>query len=137
MIYCTILTTSDFFHFCFSLRFLALLPEENCVKVVVGAKLDLVTDDTQRKVTRQEGRQLAAEINEEFLAKGDGETQIPFFETSSKTGEGVVEAFEYIFKHCLSPISDEYKLKAKAGTLRLGDKQTSNDSSTPTQRKCC
>lgn len=120
-----------------------LLPEENCLKIVVGAKLDLVTDDNLRAVTRQEGRQFAAQINDEFLSKHD-DVMIPFFETSSKTGEGVSEVFEYIFGRCLSPLSTEYRRKSDRGTIDLRkDKPSSPTNANDKQqkekvsKKCC
>lgn len=108
--------------------------------MVVGAKLDLVTDDTVRAVTKQEGRQFATELNQDFLSKGDP-VRLPFFETSSKTGELVSDVFEYIFEHCLSPISHEYRLRAKSSTIDIRETKTGGEQKQPANskspKKCC
>merc|ERR1711933_11223 len=53
----------------------------NVQRILVGNKSDL---DSLRKVARQDGEELASRYN------------IPFFETSAKTGECVEEAFVHI-----------------------------------------
>ena len=115
-----------------------MLPEENCLRVVVGAKLDLVTSDAMRAVTKQEGRAFASEINSHFLEKRK-DVELPFFETSSKTGECVTQAFEYIFEHCLSAISDEYRIKNKSGTIdiRNSDSNGVTHATSQSPKKCC
>lgn len=113
-----------------------LLPTENCLKVVVGSKTDLLQSESERQVTRQEARQFCSEINEQLLAK-TGNTELPFFETSSKTGENVQETFEYIFQKCLSPLSDEYRLKSR-NTIKLHSRPVQeNTTKTAADKKCC
>ena len=79
----------------------------DCLRVVVATKLDLLTPE-QREITVEEGRRLARELNEYIdLSKVPFE---PYFETSSKNGDGVDEVFEYIFQY-YSSLSDEQKKK--------------------------
>jgi len=120
-------------------RFLPLLPAEKCLKVVVGAKIDKVSSDSDRQVTKQEAREFCGEINAEFLTKFGG-ARLPFYETSSKTGENVKETFEYIFEQCLSALSDEYRIQDR-GTLTLHSTspqpENTDDKSVTTKKKCC
>lgn len=119
-------------------RFMPLLPTDNCLKVVVAAKMDLVTSDTSREVSQQEAREFCREINNDLLeARGD-DIQLPFFETSSKTGESVTETFEFIFEKCLSALSEEYRLRPR-DTLRLHSAPPGGKEEAPgtQKRKCC
>ncbi|XP_071144432.1 ras-related protein Rab-20-like [Mytilus galloprovincialis] len=94
--------------------------EDNCLKVIVGTKLDLL-EPSKRKVTVDEARKFSREINpniEYAKLKHD-----PYFETSSLQGINVDEVFEYIFGHCL-PLSDVERIKMKnktRGTVDLGE----------------
>ena len=127
------------FTFIYRSRFLPLLPTENCLKVVVGAKLDKVNTDVDREVSQQEAREFCSEINHEYLSKL-GNASLPFYETSSKTGENVKETFEFIFEQCLSALSDEYRIQDR-GTLRLHDEappeEKAGKASTSPKKKCC
>jgi len=123
-------------------RFLSLLPESNCLKMVVGTKLDLVVSgEEKRAVHPQEARQFSVDINSELLSQS-GNVSIPFFETSSKTGEGVAETFESIFEKCLSTLSDHYRIKKLRDSIQLHD-EVSNDSPIPPKtetrpkKSCC
>ncbi|KAL8575026.1 hypothetical protein ACOMHN_063558 [Nucella lapillus] len=80
---------------------------EDCLRVVVATKIDLLTPD-KREITLEDGKRLAREMNEHIdLSKDKCE---PYFETSSKMGTGVEEVFEYIFERCL-PLSAEQRKK--------------------------
>ena len=66
------------------------------------------TDASQcAQVDSEEARRFALEINshlpEESLAAGT----VPFFETSSKSGDGVDNLFTFIFEHLLEKTVDE------------------------------
>lgn len=79
--------------------------EPHCLVVMVGTKRDLVTPMT-RDVPETVGRKLAIEQN---LKKGRTEeslSQIPFFETSAKTGQNVEKVFDLILNTCL-PLDDK------------------------------
>jgi len=96
--------------FCFYFRaiFLPLLDDsahDNCVKIVVGTKLDLV-ESMSRAVSTQDGQALANEINSPRLT---GRNIPLYFETSSRTGFNVEKAFESLFKLC------EPAMKAELG----------------------
>ncbi|XP_048780159.1 ras-related protein Rab-20-like [Ostrea edulis] len=111
-------------------RFIPLLDaaNEDCIKVVVGMKLDALGED-QREVTTQEGKKFAREINEKIdISKLPNE---PYFETSSKTGHNVTEVFEYIFQHCLPLSAAQLRDSKNADTVDLNYKRESN------QSKCC
>ena len=136
MVYNTVVVT-EALCLCCRTRFLPLLPEENCLKVVVGAKLDLVTDDTKRAVSRQEARQFATEINQSYLEKQDSKTPLSF-ETSSKTGEGVTDAFEFAFSQCLAEVSGSYKIKRHTDTVDIAETtQTPKSTIDKPAKKCC
>jgi len=110
------------------------------MKLIVGAKLDLLTENPDevtdevklRAVPIEEARQLAMDINEDNLAKNPN-LKTPYCETSSKTGAGVTEAFEFIFDNCLAPISTDYKIKPKQGTIKL----TAPPAPQPQRKRCC
>ena len=74
--------------------------EPNCLVVMVGTKKDLVTHAT-REVAQTVGQKLAIEQNAHKGRPEESFTQIPFFETSSKTGENVEKVFEFILNTCL------------------------------------
>lgn len=100
-------------------RFTPMLADanEDCLRVVVATKADLLKP-ASREITVEDGKRLAREMNEHIdLSKAPFE---PFFETSSKTGEGVMEVFEYIFQHCL-PLSEEQKRQHRTDTVDLTD----------------
>ena len=113
----------------FRARFLPLLESarEDCLKVVVGTKSDLVES---REITPEEAKQFSREINQNVnLSKLKSD---PYFETSSKTGNNVTRVFEYIFDYCL-PLSDEEKKHShsRRDTVQLYDTSTEN------KRGCC
>ncbi|CAG5121504.1 unnamed protein product [Candidula unifasciata] len=102
---------------------------EDCLKVVVGTKLDLVSSES-RDITPEEGKKLAKELNEHLdLRKAP---QVPYFETSSLNDENVKDVFEYIFQHCL-PLSPDQKKQYQQ--LSLVDLKDSNSSGS--QKACC
>ena len=105
----------------------------------MGAKLDKVNTDVDREVSQQEAREFCSEINHEYLSKL-GNASLPFYETSSKTGENVKETFEFIFEQCLSALSDEYRIQDR-GTLRLHNEAPAEEkagkASTSPKKKCC
>ncbi|XP_070208202.1 ras-related protein Rab-20-like isoform X2 [Littorina saxatilis] len=93
---------------------------ENCLRVVVGTKMDTVTPET-REITVEDGKRLAREFNEHIdISKTPFE---PYFETSSKDGRGVQDVFDYIFQYCL-PLSDDQRKsqsKVSRSTIDLMD----------------
>lgn len=104
---------------------------EDCLRVVVATKLDLLSPE-KREISVEDGKRLARELNEHIdLSKSKCE---PYFETSSKLGEGVDEVFEFIFQHCL-PLSAEQRKKqdkVHRDTIDLLD-----DNHQPPQGKKC
>ncbi|XP_071109379.1 ras-related protein Rab-20-like [Haliotis cracherodii] len=88
---------------------------EDCLRVVVGTKLDQVTP-TSRAVTIEEGVKLAKELNEHLdISKLP---RAPYFETSSLNGHNVKELFECIFQYRL-PISDADRTRQVKDTVDL------------------
>ncbi|KAF8767117.1 ras-related protein Rab-20-like [Argiope bruennichi] len=80
------------------------------LKVIVANKSDLL-DTHQRQVTKEEGLELARVSNPHLNLDN---SNLPYFETSAKTGDNVDEMFEYVFRHFYSnpdaesaPSSDE------------------------------
>ena len=66
----------------------------------MGTKSDIVDS---REITSDDARQFSREINQKVdLSKLKSD---PYFETSSKTGDNVTRAFEFIFDYCL-PLKD-------------------------------
>ncbi|KAK7474897.1 hypothetical protein BaRGS_00033852 [Batillaria attramentaria] len=100
-------------------RFTPMLVDanEDCIRIVVATKSDLLQPGS-REITIEEGKKLAREMNEHIdLSKAPFE---PFFETSSRTGEGVKEVFDYIFQYCL-PLSAEQKQRHQHEVVDLTD----------------
>ncbi|KAK3088010.1 hypothetical protein FSP39_013393 [Pinctada imbricata] len=111
-------------------RFIPLLDaaHEDCLKVVVGMKVDILTPGT-REVTVEEARKFSREINDKLdLSKLPGD---PYFETSSKSGLNVSEVFEYVFQYCL-PLSDAQRKTQDQETVDLNNPLNSKPKS-----KCC
>ena len=107
--------------------------EPNCLIVVVGTKIDLVTNDS-REVPSSAGERLALEQNEKKGRLRSSFKKKPFFETSSKSGENVEEVFDYILNTCL-PLDDEKTAKKsvrRTSALNLEQKSRNEDA-----KKCC
>ncbi len=111
--------------------------EENCLCVVVGTKLDLVTQET-RKVSQKDGLMFAKEINKKDLS------EIPYFETSSMTGQNVNKMFEYIFDYLL-PLKEgeqRYYRRTTPGVVNLqgyakGKEDQGQGQNVEGKSKCC
>ena len=126
---------SSLFFSRFSERFLTLLQsaDSNCLCVVVGTKLDLV-EEIPRQVTPDEGYILAKKLN------SSRPTELPYFETSSVTGQNVDRVFEYIFETLLPLKEGEQKYRRKVNTavVNLNDApQDKKPDNQPEKSKCC
>ena len=80
-------------------RFIPLLTTANdaALVVVVGTKVDLLTSESHmRQVSQNQGHELCREVNAGRTFKN-----IPYFETSSLTGDNVDRVFDYILSECL------------------------------------
>ena len=112
-------------------RFLPLLHcvEDNCLKVVVATKIDLLSEH-ERKVKPEEGMLFAKELNK------DHTSEVPFFETSSVTGQNVVRVFDYIFRVCL----DDSRMQSKRRNPSVVDLQMPSKGNVPhgdAKKGCC
>lgn len=116
-------------------RFIPLLQaaEKDCLLVVVGTKLDLISEDRPRQVMREEALTFASEINAHLSTKD--KKVLPYFETSSKTGQNVPRVFEYIFEFCLGSES-QIKLKRDKDCVNLSQ-GTSNIPQGERKSNCC
>lgn len=80
-------------------RFVPLLESasENCLKIVVATKLDLVSNGCKfpRKVSTEQGLQLAKILNPSLA----NNCYVPYFETSSLTGYNVDKVFQFAFEY--------------------------------------
>ncbi|GFW78626.1 ras-related protein Rab-20 [Trichonephila clavipes] len=65
------------------------------LKVIVATKSDLLDAHTTRKVSKEEGIELAKKSNPNLDFQKHA---LPYFETSAKTGHNVDQMFEYIFE---------------------------------------
>lgn len=100
--------------------------------------MDLVTNQN-RGVSQEAGQELAKKQNENKDRSLESLTQIPFFETSSKTGHNVDKVFEYILENCL-PLNDhataqKYTRKSTGVELEAGGTASSKKSNSG--GKCC
>lgn len=113
--------------------FIPLLEQQapNCMTVVVGTKLDLVksegrqigTSEARSFAIMQHQKQLDRSLRENpgtFLNKVQGHES--YFETSSKTGEGVTELFQYVERNML--IYLQKTVGAKPKTRPVSSEQT-------------
>lgn len=135
--------------------FIPLLADsvESCLTVVVGTKLDMV-ESKGRQVKASEGQELAAEQlafhleraqrnnPDSYLKDIDG-TKL-YFETSSKTGEGVTELFERIQSIILPQLQKvappSTHKEARGKSIRLDDLVPSKgkgSSSGGSSGRCC
>ncbi|XP_060084937.1 ras-related protein Rab-20-like [Ylistrum balloti] len=114
-------------------RFIPLLDSalENCIKVVVGMKMDLLDNGMSREITVEEATRFSREINSHIdISKLPKD---PYFETSSLKGSYVTEVFEYIFNHCL-PLTEAQKKQADStGIVDL----SKSPATTKSGKKCC
>ena len=136
----------------YSTHFLSLLEsaEPDCLNVVVGTKLDLLSADnrhsqttateqksadnqtTKTRVPVERGIAFAREMNK----NRHFETDVPYFETSSLATINVDEVFEYIFKTLL-PLGPGVDVrKTRSGSLLdLNDAKTKEQPQP--KKKCC
>ena len=95
--------------------------KEDIVKVLVAAKCD----EDAREVSKEEGEEMAKEYN------------IPYFETSSKTGMNVEEVFKYtaieILNKNLDIISRDKKIRDQVPKVLKAEKTTKRKE----DGKCC
>lgn len=77
-------------------RYVQLLSMVNdfALKVIVGTKSDLL-GKAKRQVSVAEAETFARSLN-----PGLAMDKVPYFETSSATGENIDQVFEYIFEYC-------------------------------------
>lgn len=104
------------------LRELREYANRDIVLVLVGNKADLV-DKSQRQVTEEQAKQLAAEYD------------LPFMEASAKTGNNVDEAFTLIVKNIYENAfikGDKPPPDAAPNTVKV-----SPVASTPQKKECC
>jgi len=93
-------------------RFLPMLnsAKDTCIYVVVGTKLDLsATTDagSSAQVNSDDAKRFALEINSHLPEGTFSSGAVPFFETSSKSGDGVDNLFTFIFEHLLERTDSE------------------------------
>ena len=136
--------------------FIPLLEEQagSCMIIVVGTKLDLVKSKG-REIGASEGRTLAKTQHQKHLAKAElantntflkkiNENEL-YFETSSKTGEGVSAVFNYVERIILSQLKmssgavSKDRSSSKVGkpsenTIKLDEV---NASPSQQQSQCC
>ena len=103
---------------------------DDCIKVLVGMKLDLVSQ-TNREVTPDRGILFARDINPQTLS------DLPYFETSSVSGHNVNRVFEYILEHCLGPISSTGSPRTVPRDLSTVDLMDTNMTSAHKSGSCC
>jgi Ras-related protein Rab-20 len=90
-------------------------------------------------VSQETGQELAKQLNENKHRPLESLTQLPFFETSSKTGENVDKVFEYILENCL-PLNDHataQKYIRKSTGIQLEPGTTNSCDSNTSGGKCC
>lgn len=82
----------------FRTRFIPLLreAEPDCLCVVVGTKADLVTSPSSKRVSMEHAYHFTKELNPQRNLE-----KVPYFETSSLTGQNVESVFQYIFETLL------------------------------------
>ncbi|XP_074656321.1 ras-related protein Rab-20-like [Tubulanus polymorphus] len=78
-------------------RFIPLLENgtENCVKVVIGTKSDLIAGGSGRRVTERQAFEFTRTINN--LSTAAPRATVPYYETSSLTGDNIDVAFQKVF----------------------------------------
>ncbi len=96
--------------------------DPNIIKVMVGNKVDL---EHERKVTSEEANELAQE------------SEMPYFETSAKTGQNIQELMSYLMKEIYNK-----KFQSAENVNRLQSVKIKRNSSAPTgspqkQKKDC
>ena len=105
--------------------------KENCLRVVVGTKLDLV-NNTTRQISADVGRTLAKAQNK---GRFDDTDVVPYFETSSKTGKNVEDVFSFILNTCLpleNNCEENMVRKSSEGCVDLHKPNSSHE-----KKKCC
>lgn len=107
---------------------------QECLRVVVATKCDLV--DTSPAISRSTAENLAAGLNRHLDLRSM--TTLPYFETSSKTGRGVREVFEFVFQHCLANRSSDSLHVPDADSFMLSaESKSQQEKSRASRGKCC
>ena len=97
------------------------LAEPSAKKLIIGSKLDL---EGKRQVLLQEVQSYADNLN------------IPFIETSSKSGHNVQQAFMQMTKMLLEDVGGDEMLETDADAFKL-DGNTSGVGEANDKKKCC
>jgi len=117
-------------------RFLPMLSsaKDHCIYVVVGTKLDLAQPDATQieQVDSEEAKRFALEINSHLPEESFASGIVPFFETSSKSGDGVDNLFTFIFEHLLERTEDEPAVET-VNPGELGTEKTAEKK----EKTCC
>ena len=131
--------------------FIPLLQDsvDNCLTVVVGTKKDLLESE-QRQVRSSEGMELAAQQHQFQLQRAlkhnpntylkDIDASKLYYETSSKTGDGVGRLFEDIQAILLADLEKDGTpagKKSKDKVLNLGDQPERGAAGGPPNKSCC
>lgn len=109
--------------------------EPNCLVVITGTKKDLIAS-SKRAVSEEAGLELAKQQNKSKDRPLESLSQIPFFETSAKTGENVDNVFNFIFKTCL-PLDDKEMASMYAKKHTGVDLESKSDTKCGSHGKCC
>jgi len=123
--------------YCLRTRFLPMLSsaKDSCIYVVVGTKIDLPCqgdEPQQGQVNSEEARQFAVEINSHLPEGTFPDDVAPFFETSSKSGDGVDSLFTFIFEQLLERVDKEPDLETvNPGVVEVEKKHSKS------QVACC
>ena len=126
-------------------RFLPLIMDDSCLKVIIGTKADLITNEERDQTSgspsmRQVSPEVAKKFSDEINTYHQGSSSyLPVFETSSKTDKGINETFQFIFEKCLGKIASDYTQPISSSTIKLTDRpeQSGTTSAAAPKRKCC
>ena len=108
--------------------------EPNCLCVVVATKSDLLSE-TPERVPMELGVRFAKSLN-----RNRDLSELPYFETSSMTGQNVEHAFEFIFQTVL-PQAKQKQEQVTATTRSKSTVDLNSTGNTPqgqnVHSKCC
>eukprot|EP00118_Oscarella_pearsei_P026671 m.310270 g.310270 ORF g.310270 m.310270 type:complete len:226 (+) comp50568_c0_seq1:245-922(+) len=111
----------------------------NCLVVVVAMKVDLIGTEP-REVKPEQGLEVAKAENllrNTYFRANEDDVKNSFFETSAKTGENVMEVFDFLQKMLLPSMMQKKEVEEEDKDIITVTEQTDSRKSAKGKSGCC